>query len=758
MGRFLPLTRRTSEGQARSASLRGADDHVTVSEVRAQRGGYPLLTAVRLIGAISLIGGMALIEAASPAGATGSSLYASPTGTGNCTSVAQACTLTTALSEAGAGSYIYLTKAGTQGSSGTYYEGNFTVAPTGTTATSPLTIEPVAGVTNPILSNDGGSSSGCPTSTCEGAVLTIGSNAYVDMSGITIANAENDGDGTGGAIDNNLGGNLIVFDSSFTDDSGGDGGAIDNGDVGPIYLDGSSGTLTVSDSTFSDDSGSLAGGAIDNGDNGGTGTLTVLDSTFSSDSGGNGGAIDNGYGEDEANGSLGTLTVSDSTFSGDSALYDGGAIDNGDFGGTGTATISDSTFSQDSGGSGGAIDNGESSGNGILKVSDSTFSSDSTAAGGNGGAIDNADSLDASINGSSGTATISASTFSGNSLDSTGVVEIGVGVDIANDAGGDATGVLNLAANLFADADSCAGSGYGTISDAGYNVGVDSSCENGGIGDQVSSSAADLSPLANNGGLTETMLPSGGNLAVALVPDPTSVTLNGTTEALCPTTDQRGVVSAAGTGCDAGSVQYYPPFLYASPAGTGSCVLAAQACTLATALTKAGAGYTIYLTQLGTQGTASTYYVGNWTVDPTGTTAAKPLTIEPRPGLVLAAPILSGNGGSSSNCPTTTCNGPELNIDSGVHLDLVDLSIENADNTASGKTNGGAIDNNDGGNITISDSTFSSDTASDDGGAIDNADDGSGTLTISDSTFSSDNAGDDGGAIDNADDGGSTLR
>jgi hypothetical protein len=299
-----------------------------------------------------------------------------------------------------------------------------------------------------------------------------------------------------------------------------------------------------------------------------------------------------------------------------------------------------------------------------------------------------------------------------------------------------------VAANLFADSCTLAG----TVNDAGYNLGIDGTCENGGAHDSTVLTTAELAPLANNGGPTETILPLSGSIGI--VPDPTTVTLNGASVPLCPTTDQRGVASPTGAACDAGSVQQPPPTsLYASPAGTGTCLSPAEACTLATALSLAGAGTTIFLTQAGTEGTTSTYYVGNWNVDPVRTTALLPLTIKPEPG--VTDPILDGNGGSATNCPTTTCNGSMLTIETDAHVDLTGLTIQHADNTVT--TDGGAIVNAFGGTLTISDSTFSSDHAGNDGGAIDNGAGGSGTVTVSDSTFSSDSAGNDGGAIDNAD-------
>jgi hypothetical protein len=83
------------------------------------------------------------------------------------------------------------------------------------------------------------------------------------------------------------------------------------------------------------------------------------------------------------------------------------------------------------------------------------------------------------------------------------------------------------------------------------------------------------------------------------------------------------------------------------------------------------------------------------------------------------------------------------------------LSIENADDTASGY--GGAVQNDQGGTLLVTDVNFSGDQATD-GGAIDNGDDdGHGDLTVTASSFNNDTATNggqtagDGGAIDNGD-------
>lgn len=173
-----------------------------------------------------------------------------------------------------------------------------------------------------------------------------------------------------------------------------------------------------------------------------------------------------------------------------------------------------------------------------------------------------------------------------------------------------------------------------------------------------------------------------------------------------------------------------------------------QRCSLARALSLAGPGGIV---ELATPGGAGVYR-GNWRVLTAGTSASGPLTVEPAsPG---PRPVLSGNGGGSAGCETPSCDGAVLSVGAGVHLELRDVVIRDANDTTSGL--GGAIQNIQGGVVSISGSAFMDDEANADGGAIDNADlDGTGTLTVTGSTFSNDFAvNGDGGAIANADLGG----
>ena len=229
--------------------------------------------------------------AALPASAqvSGQTLYASATGTGDCSTSTNACSLSTALGEVTAGGTIDLVTPG----AGADYDGNFTVA-TGT-STSPVTVQAGPGVTDPTLDANN-----------NGTVLTIDSGAYVDLSGITITG------GSGSGIYNTTG-TVTVTDSTISGNSADLGGA-----GGGIFSGG--GTVTVTDSTISGNTASDdAGGGIFSGG----GTVTVTDSTITGNTASDGSGLFN---------NVGSVTVTDSTISGNTAAGAGlgGGIFNND--------------------------------------------------------------------------------------------------------------------------------------------------------------------------------------------------------------------------------------------------------------------------------------------------------------------------------------------------------------------------------------------------------------------------------------------
>jgi hypothetical protein len=270
--------------------------------------------AVRLVLVVCGLGLGAQVAAAQAA-----SLYAYADGAGTPAGCPQevtssdGCSLATALSGAAAGDTVVLASPG--GAAGHNYVGNWSIGTSGTSVASPVTIDGSA-ASDVTLDGNGGSSTDCPTGTCNGSVLTVTNDMYLTLKDLTI---QNDSSANTGAIDNSAGGTVSITGVTFSHDAAtglaGHGGAIDNGLAG-------SGTVNVSGSTFVSDS-AVFGGAIANGAGGGTGTVTVSDSTLSANSGsGHGGAIDN---------ESGTVTVSSSTFSGNTsphgpAIYSNDAV------------------------------------------------------------------------------------------------------------------------------------------------------------------------------------------------------------------------------------------------------------------------------------------------------------------------------------------------------------------------------------------------------------------------------------------------
>ena len=217
----------------------------------------------------------------------------------------------------------------------------------------------------------------------------------------------------------------------------------------------------------------------------------------------------------------GQLTVSDSTISGNTTSLNGGGVSNASPGAT--ATITDSTFSGNSAAVGGA-----------LYVTRDTV-------------------------------TLAASTIVGNSANA------GDGGGIANFA------TLDMAGDIMADNGpglDC-GSIGSAVTDLGYNIDDNGSCGFSTTGSISNSSSLDasLAPLANNGGPTQTILPTGGSPAAGAIPYPTTVDAI----QLCPTTDQRGTASALNTACNMGAVQGVvgPPTIsgFTPPSGSSGTVV-----------------------------------------------------------------------------------------------------------------------------------------------------------------------------------------
>lgn len=252
---------------------------------------------------------------------------------------------------------------------------------------------------------------------------------------------------------------------------------------------------------------------------------------------------------------------------------------------------------------------------------------------------------------------------------------------------------------------------------------------------------------------------------------------------------------------------------YAYAAGAagsaGNCPKTAQRgrqCSLAEALSQVKPGGSVLLA---TSGKAGAYY-GNFVIGTRHTSAGKPVTIKPAPG--VHNPVINGDAAGKVRCPTKSCAGAVLTVSARVVASLRSLTITGGHNLGSRGgggiddmgavsltgvtiTNcsaevgggvvvgngarlavassvlsndrstffGGAIDTGsivakvaDSGRLTVTDSVFTGD-RSQRGGAINNGDGGTGTASVTRSTFSRDSASDHGGAIDNADSGHGTL-
>jgi predicted outer membrane repeat protein len=530
------------------------------------------------------------------------------------------------------------------------------------------------------------------------------------------------GGGYGGGIYNDTGANLDLQNSSVSGNGSYYGG-------GGIY---NKSTLTVSGSTFSDNRTVGSGAGIGNYD----GTVTVTDSTLQNNSSGsNGGGIVNDGG---------TLTINGSTFSLNSASSNGGGIYN-----SGIMTVDSTTFDQNrAGGSGGGIATYSSTssvtsstlyGNytdgtysvgggieiigGILNVTNSTLVGNTTIQW--GGGIANYATLN-----------LKNSTLSDNTAHAF------EGGGIANMESGATLNYANtIIANSTAGGD-CVNDG-GAIGTSTNNWVEDHSCSSTFFGDP------NLATLADNGGPTWTMalppgspaIDAGDNVVCAAAP--------------VNNLDQRGVIRPQGAHCDIGAFEVQKVLL-AVPGGqsAGLCESPANACELRYALTAAVAGQEIHAavgTYTPTAGTDRTLTfllkdgVALYGGFPIGFDADSRLAPDLR-GLPDAT-ILSGEIGAAviadnSYHVLTVAAGT-----AGASLDDVTITGGNA-NGGGDYANGGGLYNK--GNLTVTDVTFSGNSASYDGGGIYNA---SGTsLHVMGSNFNGNktvNGGGGGGAINN---------
>lgn len=303
---------------------------------------FPLLATVMAL--TSLVIAVPFSGVASAQAMT--TLYASPTGTGDYCSVGSACSLEEAIAQA----------EGTSGpvvielEAGDYYSSS-NVNIDDSEPSSSLTLEGPTGQ-QAVL---------CGPTNCSGAsgsapVLTVAGTTPVTLENLTIEGGDNSSSSGGGGILNN--GNLNLYNSTVSNNRDGSstkggGGILNNG------------TLSVIDSTVSYNVVSNKvqnGGGIQN-----LGTLSILDSTISNNSaGGSGGGI--------CNQNTGSLKLEDSTVYKNHAINSvgaGGGLCN--YGGQAVveqSTIVDNTDTYE----GGGIYNGNS---GTLKLAGSIIAENS---------------------------------------------------------------------------------------------------------------------------------------------------------------------------------------------------------------------------------------------------------------------------------------------------------------------------------------------------------------------------------------------
>lgn len=267
---------------------------------------------VSALGIVLLLASGLSVLLAVPASAATDVLYASPSGTGGCTSTSAACSIAAAVTEANgesAGDTVDIELA-----DGTYSIGSTLNIDT----TDALTLEAESGAT-PVL--DGRNSVGVLEIDTSGATVTIdgltiehgnangqGGAIYVDgTSTVTVENStvtDNTASVVGGGIYG--GGSTTVEDSTVTDNSV----TANNAHGAGIF---SSGPLTVEDSTVSGNHGADFGGGIYTF----TTSVVIADSTIADNT-----AADGGGGIATA----GDLTVENSTIADNSAGSGGGGI------------------------------------------------------------------------------------------------------------------------------------------------------------------------------------------------------------------------------------------------------------------------------------------------------------------------------------------------------------------------------------------------------------------------------------------------
>lgn len=336
-----------------------------------------------------------------------------------------------------------------------------------------------------------------------------GGGIEVDAGNMSVSNTTVDHDAANDYYDGGL-----VWDSTGVGSVTNSAIDYDSGYYAGGLGDYASGSLAVSGSDISHDSGQSAytessGGGIYYD---GSGSLSVTGSSISDDA--------DGFGAGVYLAGTGAVTLSQDTLADDSATYYedsfGGGVD--DENGAGAVTMSADTFDSNSGTYGAAVYfEGTSE-----QLTNDTFDGNSGYYG-------------ASIYLEKAGATLLNDTIAhGNGVEGGGIYKPDLATAITNTI---------VADNQGGD---CYDGPAGTSTDKGNNLDSDSTCFGTtpeSSGDLVSTDP-DLGSLANNGGPTETDALLAGSPAIG-----------GGNNALCPSTDQRGVPRPQGANCDIGAFE-----------------------------------------------------------------------------------------------------------------------------------------------------------------------------------------------------------
>ena len=550
------------------------------------------------------------------------------------------------------------------------------------------------------------------TSPTSGTCPTAGNTTCSLREAVTVANGD-----TNDTILFSLGGTFLLtaagggtlsVAASMTLDGNGQHPTISGGNAVRVFvIQAAIVTFTLQNLTVADgNAGNSLGGAIRN-DVGAGVTINITNATLANNIAGTagsgfgfGGAIFNGYG--------GTVNITDSTVSGNQAAVGGGAIENSS-GGIVTVVRSAFVGNQVTSASiitgGGAINN--NAGGGTVQVTNSTFANNSTARS-TGGALNIVQV------GGGHRVDVTASTFSGNTASAGG----GGGIAL----GGDAS-----ASNVTVTGSIVAGNTGGDITGNAYTDG------GGNVLNQTAAMAG-LAPLANNGGPTQTFALLPGSPAINALACPTDP-ITGMTVA----TDARGVPRPQGAACDSGSYealaspQSFVVTRAADDVNDANCTtVALGGCTLRQAVNASnltvGAG-TNTITFDATFGSAQT------------------ITLNPASGqLRLTRPVMiTGPGAALLTVARSTANGTPtfriFRVNGGVTAAISGLTITGGD---IGAGDGGGILTQ--GNLSLSDVVVRNNRAGNNGGGIEN--NNNGTLTLTNITVSGNTAGFAGGGID----------